>query len=257
MTQQEQTKKITLSYLLITFAIMGLTWGGICIAQQYGYIKSNSTMFYPLYILGGASTTIASFITLTKAGVSPFEWLKNVFGIKQKPIHYFVVLFLLCSYIGTGLLTKNFKLAMPLVYLLLYTFTSVMEGGLEEAGWRYILQPNLEQMMPFSLATLLTSAIWGLWHVPLFFMEGTSQQHINFGAFFVLLISFSFSLAVIRKLTKSVWLCVLFHAALNAACTVFSVELNSISTVIFSLSMMLISLSLLKIKKLHHLHHKE
>ena len=56
MTQQEQAKKITLSYLLITFAIMGLTWGGICIAQQYGYLKNNSTMFYPLYILGGAST---------------------------------------------------------------------------------------------------------------------------------------------------------------------------------------------------------
>lgn len=252
MTQQEQTKKITLSYLLITFAIMGLTWGGISIAQQYGYLKNNSTMFYLLYILGGASTTIASFISLTRAGVSPFEWLKNVFGIKQKPIHYFVVLFLLCSYIGTGLLTKNFKLAMPLVYLFLYTFTSIMEGGLEESGWRYILQPNLEKMMPFSLATLLTSAIWGLWHVPLFFMAGTSQQNMNFGAFFLLLISFSFSLAVIRKLTKSVWLCVLFHAALNAACTVFAVELNSINTVIFSLSMVLISLSLLKIEILHY-----
>lgn len=123
-----------------------------------------------------------------------------------------------------------------------------MEGGLEEAGWRYILQPNLEKIMPFSLATLLTSTIWGLWHVPLFFMVGTSQQNMNFGAFFVLLISFSFSLAVIRKLTNSVWLCVLFHAALNAASTVFAVELKFMNTVIFSLSMVLISLSLMKIK---------
>lgn len=252
MTQQEQTKKITIPYLLITFTIMGLTWGGICIAQQYGFLKNNSTMFYPLYILGGASTTIASFIALTRAGLSPIEWLKNVFGIKQKLMHYLVVLFLLCGYIGIGLLTKNFKLAMPLRYLLLYTFTSVMEGGLEEAGWRYILQPNLEKMMPFSLATLLTSVVWVGWHIPLFFMVGTSQQNMNFGAFFIFLISFSFSLAVIRKLTKSVWLCVLFHAALNAASTVFAVELSSMNTVIFSLSMIIISLSLLKIKKLHH-----
>ncbi len=250
MTQQEQTKKITLSYLLITFALMGFTWGGICIAQQYGYLKNNSTMFYPIYIFGGASTTIASFIVLTRAGVSPIEWLKNVFGIKQKPIYYLIVLVLLLCYIGVGLLTKNFKIAMPLGYLFLYTFTSIMEGGLEEAGWRYILQPNIEKMLPFSIATLLTGAIWMLWHVPLFFMVGTSQQNMNFGAFFVFLISFSFSLAVIRTLTKSIWLCVLFHAALNAAGTVFAVDLSSMNTVIFSLIMVLISLSLIKLKKL-------
>ena len=254
MIKQEQSKKTTQLYLLITFAIMGLTWGLIYIAQQYDYLKSNSILFYPLYIFGGASTTIASFIALTKAGVSPIEWCKNVFGFKQKPIHYLIVLFLLTGYISIGLLTKIYKITMPLWYLLLYTFTSVMEGGMEEAGWRYILQPNLEKSMPFCLATLLTSTIWGLWHVPLFFLEGTAQQNMNFGAFFILLISFSFNLAVIRKLTKSIWLCVLFHSGLNAVSIVFAVKLGSVNTLILSLSMVMLALSFLKI---HELCYKE
>ncbi len=244
-----QIRKITLWYLLITFLIMGFTWGGILTAQQFGYLKSDSILFFPVYIIGGASTTLASFIVLTKSGVPIKEWLKNVFGIKQKPTFYLIVLFFLVCYIMSGLITGIFTFSTPLWFLILYSLTGIVEGGLEEAGWRYVLQPNLEKSIPFSFATLVTSTIWVLWHIPLFFMDGTAQQNMNFGLFFIYFIGFSFSLAVIRRLTGSIWLCVLFHATLNAVATVFSIELNMIGTIVTSSVMVCISLFLLKIKE--------
>jgi membrane protease YdiL (CAAX protease family) len=245
--EKSQTKKVTLWYLLITFLIMGITWGGIYIAQQYGYLKSGSMLFFPLYIFGGASATIASFGVLTKSGVPVKNWLKNVFGVKQKPFFYLIVLLFLLCYTVVGFITRSLTVSMPIVYLLLFSLTGIVEGGLEEAGWRYVLQPNFEKVMPFSLATLLTGTIWVLWHLPLFFIDGTVQKNMNFGLFFIFFIAYSFSLAVIRKLTKSVWLCVLFHSTLNAVLTVFAIKLRLIETIIMSSVMIIVSLLLLKV----------
>lgn len=237
-----QCKKVVLWYLVITFLVMGVAWGGIIFAQQYGYLKSDSFLFLPIYILGGASATIASFIVLTKSGTSVKEWFRNVFGVKQRISFYFIVLLFLTCYVILGFLTRSFTLSMPLWYLPLRILTGVVEGGLEEAGWRYVLQPNLEKKMPFILATLITCAIWVIWHIPLFFMDGTAQHNMNFGLFSIFFIAYSFSLAAIKRLTGSIWLCVLFHSALNAILTVFAMEFSLIGTLVMTSVMVIISL---------------
>jgi len=187
---------------------------------------------------------------LTKSGVSAKEWFANVFGIKQKSFFYLIVLLLLGFYAALGFITGSFTLSMPLYFLLLFSITNIVAGGLEEAGWMYILQPNLEKSMPFTLATLLKNVVWVLWHLPLFFMDGMVQQNMNFGIYFIFMLGYSFSLAAIRRVTKSVWLCVLFHASLNAVLTVFAVELNLFATSFTTLAM--ISISLLLVRGIPH-----
>ncbi|OQB20796.1 MAG: CAAX amino terminal protease self- immunity [Firmicutes bacterium ADurb.Bin182] len=250
----KKIKKVTLQYLLITFVVTGITWGGIYIAQRYGYLMGDSALFYPIYIFGGASSTIASFIVLVKSGMPVKEWLKNVFGLKQNPLSYLIVLLFLLCFIVLGCITKVFVLTMPLWYLVLFTFQNIFEGGLEEAGWRFILQPNLEKVMPFSLATLATCAIWTLWHLPLFFIDGTAQQNMNFGLFSIFFVGYSFSLAIIKRLTGSVWLCVLFHAALNAICSVFAVKFSLTGNIIITAVIVIIALFLNKYKYIQHYH---
>jgi membrane protease YdiL (CAAX protease family) len=245
-----QPKKVILWFVLITYIIMGLTWGGIFKAQKYGYLLSESVLFYPLYILGGSSATIASFSVLIKTGTSIKEWLKNVFGIKQKIFFYLLIIFFCACYVILGYITKSLTLSTPLWYLLLFGLTGIVEGGLEEAGWRYVLQPNLEKIMPFGLATLTTCVIWVFWHIPLFFISGTAQQNMNFGLFFLFFIGYAFSLAVIKQITGSVWLCVLFHSLLNSILTVFAISFNLSGTIIMSFVMVSISYILLKFKDL-------
>ena len=244
-----QSKNVVLQYLVITFMVMGVAWGGIIFAQQYGYLEGHSFLFLPIYILGGASAPIASFIVLTKSGMSVKEWFRNVFGVKQKISFYLIVLLFLTCYVILGFLTRSFTLSMSLWYLPLNILTGIVEGGLEEAGWRYALQPNLENRMPFILATLITCAIWVVWHVPLFFMDGTAQQNMNFGLFSIFFIAYSFSLAVIKRLTGSIWLCVLFHSALNAILTVFAMEFSLIGTLVMSSVMVIISLLFITAKE--------
>ena len=229
---------------------MGSVWGGILIAQHYGYLKSDSMLFFPLFILGGASTTIASFLVLLRSGVTVREWFANVFGINQSLFSYMLVLMLLVCYTILGFLTGSFTLSIPLGFLFLFSLQNIVAGGLEQAGWSYILQPNLEKHMPFGFAALIFGTVWSLWHLPLFFMDGTVQQSINFGLYFIFMLGYAFSLAAIRRLTGSVWLCVLFHASLNAVLTVFAMEISLFRTVIMSLAMICVSLFLVQLKNM-------
>ncbi|MBQ5311867.1 MAG: hypothetical protein ILP19_07510 [Oscillospiraceae bacterium] len=54
-------------------------------------------------------------------------------------------------------------------YVMLLVFLrSLVFGGIEEIGWRYTFQPELEKGMPYIAATLLTFICWGIWHFMFF-----------------------------------------------------------------------------------------
>ena len=96
-------------------------------------------------------------------------------------------------------------------------------GGLEEAGWRYILQPELEEKCHYIVATIIVAVIWWLWHFPLFHINGVGQQGHSYIAFGIGVLGMAFALACVRKCTKSVWLCVLLHCIVNASGAIFKI----------------------------------
>jgi membrane protease YdiL (CAAX protease family) len=66
-------------------------------------------------------------------------------------------------------------------YLLFYLLFLVAEGPLfEEPGWRGFALPRLEQHSGPLPGTLLLGVLWGLWHLPLFFIPGTDQYALSF-----------------------------------------------------------------------------
>lgn len=83
-----------------------------------------------------------------------------------------------------------------LPFLLLMIF---LGGGQEELGWRgYILDPLEERLGPW-LGNLVLGVVWALWHLPLFFIPGTSQIFVPFLAFALVLIGHSYFFAAIRQ----------------------------------------------------------
>lgn len=59
----------------------------------------------------------------------------------------------------------------------------LLGGGQEEVGWRgYILEP-LENRYGLWGGYILLGLVWTLWHLPLWFMPGSSQEHMPFVAF--------------------------------------------------------------------------
>ena len=71
------------------------------------------------------------------------------------------------------------------VYVFLSLPGNLIIGGLEEAGWMYVLQPRLDKKYGFFSASVLVGVIWIFWHIPLFFIPGTNHCDgvINFWMF--------------------------------------------------------------------------
>ena len=148
---------------------------------------------------------------------------------KQKPLHYATVVFLIAIFFGVPAIMGGISSLLPPlfggteattplpIYMTVFAIpVSFLTGGLEELGWRGFLQPALEKKMAFIPATIVTSLIWFLWHFPLFFIIGSTQYSEGWISFILYAFGASFAMAAIYRVSKSVWLCVLFHSATNA-----------------------------------------
>lgn len=54
------------------------------------------------------------------------------------------------------------------LFLLSFILTALAQGGMEEPGWRGLLQPFLQKRFSPLVAALIVSLFWSLWHLPLF-----------------------------------------------------------------------------------------
>ena len=215
-------------YLIFTFAIMAVCWGICLLCSLLGIYLAELPMLYIPYLLGGFSPTIASYVTLKKSGkVGTFrEWLTITFALRRGifsylllPVFAFLFFFCLCSISG-------FESGAPLFAIPFMIPMMLLGGGLEETGWRGLLQPELENRYGYTLATILVAVIWWLWHLPLFFIVGVSQYGTDFFAFGVNVIGLSFALAAIKRITTSTFLCVLFHCLINSLHGIYIVNEN-------------------------------
>jgi membrane protease YdiL (CAAX protease family) len=107
----------------------------------------------------------------------------------------------------------------------LLLFLVIFAGFGEEFGWRGYLLPRLQARYSALLSTLIVCAVWALWHIVLFFVEGTGQyewaQEVGFAAAYftyaVALIGWSIMYTWVFNNTKgSVLLAAVVHGAGNA-----------------------------------------
>lgn len=241
--------KLSRDFLLCTFSIMLAGWGICVLFSLNGVSLNDNYLLYVPYLLGGWSPTIASFFALKKSGAiaNIKEWLKNVFDFRQTAVSYCMVAVFAFIFILPQCLISGYENGAPLFAIFVMIPLMLVGGGLEEAGWRYILQPELEKKFPFTVSTVTVSIIWWLWHLPLFFIRGVNQYGQNFFAFGINVLGLSFALASIRKVTGSVWLCVLFHCVVNALSGIFVIKENIWGNVAATSLLILCSYVLIKI----------
>jgi membrane protease YdiL (CAAX protease family) len=99
-------------------------------------------------------------------------------------------------------------------YLLMMIF---LGGGQEEFGWRGYALPRLEKQFGLWLANIILGIIWACWHLPLWFITGTSQYYMNFGGFILLIFGYSFIFSWIRNISGNKPFSGLFvHGVANA-----------------------------------------
>jgi len=212
------------TFLGITFAVMGVSWG-LCLLCCLGFqmdMEKVVLLRIP-FLLGGFSPTVASWIVCHREGMTFKEWNKWVFDWKQPWWAYLIVLALaavnmLCLCLGSG-----YEPGMPWFFLPLLIPMMLICGGLEEPGWRGVLLPELEKKYPFAVSAVTISLIWWLWHFPLFLMPGAGQYGGNYLSFGIGVLGEGLVLALLRHKSGGVFLCVVFHTLFNSLSGVFTV----------------------------------
>ena len=67
-----------------------------------------------------------------------------------------------------------------------------------------------------------------VWHIPLWFVEGASQQNMNFGLYAIYGLILSVWLATIRSKTENVFFCMIFHGLSNLLLSFFVIKINAV-----------------------------
>jgi len=218
-------KKITIQFTALTFLIALAMWGICVVFGLFGLTIENADWLWVIIALCSFSPTIASYIVLKKhnevKGLR--EWFKNVFAYKASLRFYLLVITLNAVYLVTQIIVNGLKDAQPFYMLFVLLPVELFAGGLEEAGWRYVLQPRIDKKFGLIISSLIVAVIWAAWHIPVFLPQGRFESFSWFGLFAVKMLGLTFALGAIIRITKNVFLCVLFHCIHNAGSAVFKI----------------------------------
>lgn len=231
--------------LLVSLIVLILRAGGVRV--DYGTPIGLFTL-----MLGGLSSAIWGAIISIRYHHSSFKQLvRDFFQVKQAPLNYLLVLI----FIGLDFLPQVFsgEMIIPTWYLPIILFVKALVfGGIEEIGWRYFFQPTLQEKLTYLVSTLCTFVAWSLWHLLYFYIDA-SLARIHLLPFLLGLLSNCFILSAIYTRTRSLWLCVMTHALINALSQLSSTEENLglslvIKVLIILLAMRIASSSVEKVK---------
>ncbi|MGB5412394.1 MAG: CPBP family intramembrane glutamic endopeptidase, partial [Woeseiaceae bacterium] len=180
-------------YLAIAF---GLSWGVVALLilfpEQVEAIFGELSAKNPLFMLAVYAPAISAFILVTRhAGLSGLgRYLSRLFLWR---VHWSWYLFLLAGipalyYCGAALKGNLFSTPFPFAnwydVLPALAFMLIL-GPIEEFGWRGMALPSLQQRLAPLWAGLVLGAIWGVWHLPAFYLSGVPQSTWSFLPFFI------------------------------------------------------------------------
>lgn len=236
-------KKQITRFLEYTFGIMGVCWGGCLILGRLGFTLAQQPWLYVPYLVGGWSPTIGSYLAMRtgEGGAGLGQWLKGVFSLRQSVGDYVLAALVAVGHILPLCLIGGYMPGAPLPAVVFMVPVMMFLGGLEETGWRGILQPELEKKLSFPVATLVTAVIWWLWHLPLFLIPGVSQYGNDFLVFGLNVLGLSYGLGALKKHTGSTWLCVLSHSLVNSLSGVYLLRDNLIASAVTALILVMCS----------------
>ena len=217
--------KIIFQFTLITLAISFITLGCVAALGHHGFTQEYHPWIFILMILGGQSPAYVSFFVLWKNGeVSGLkEFMNNVLYTKNKPILYLFPVFMVALYYVAHIAVSGTSEIQPIFMIFPLALGALFAGGTESAGWRYILQPGLDQKFGFIVSAVVTGIIWVIWHIPFFFIPALPQYTMDFWMFAVNVIGMSFIFGAIIRISGkgAIFLSIIAHTLINATGGVF------------------------------------
>jgi membrane protease YdiL (CAAX protease family) len=208
-----------IAFVLITLAI---TWGitgfyiffPVLAASLFGAIEGA----HPLYFFATWGPGIAGILIALyfggRRGLRAF--LSRLLLWRCGAQWWLLILVGLPLAFMAGSLIKGGQLLAPmddgLGQILVVALIMLFLGPLEEFGWRGVAQPLLQRHMAPIWAGALIGAVWGVWHLPAFYLSGTVYTDWNFPLFLTGCITLAILVTPIFNASRgSLLLPALFH----------------------------------------------
>lgn len=216
-------KKI-IEYIITTILFSWIFWL-IPIIGGYFHItiiSYHSPLGMTAFLLGGFSPAICELFLKRREGKEVFHtFLRTIINPKHSVFGYVYAVGGAILFLSIPAILSGQEPSVPFYMGFVMIIPMIIGGGLEEIGWRGFLQPSLDQKMTHILATGIVAVIWAVWHLPLWFMEGTGQYGTDFILFLINAVSLSFFLGSVQYLSKSIFLPIIAHATLNGFVEVY------------------------------------
>ncbi len=231
----EQHSRNPWKFFLLTFAYSWLIWIPSVLDGLGLELPFDVSGYSMVVVIIGAFAPMMAAITLI-ARDGGWKGIKAFFGraldFHIKPVYLVIALVLplvihgiahyLALALGLDVARTLFPsdIAVPAVVLAIpYFFLMlIIGGGQEEFGWRGFAQEPLQEKIGVIPASLVIGAIWGLWHLPLWFMAGDLHSAYSFLAFVMMTTSISIIYAWLYNASgKKLIVVVFFHAMNNTA----------------------------------------
>lgn len=227
-------KKSILKYLIPTYLFSWLLWGFVAIFANLHIISEGAPAFMIPYILGGLSPAIWGIFAMRKSvGKEEFRtFAKSICHPKSTVFKYLFVIAASFAFCFLPTLWGGASQRQPLYMAAALFPVMIIGGGLEEIGWRGFLQPMLQKKFSPTISALIVAPVWALWHLPLFFIPGTNQYGWGFLAFFLVVVGLSLLLSAVYSVTKSIFMCIVFHALIDAFWEIYVPDMGLLSGVL-------------------------
>lgn len=134
-----------------------------------------------------------------------------------------------------ALFAKQFQFTFSPEMTLFYVIVLLLFGPIpEEIVWRGVAFPRLQDRFGFNPATMILGFMWAIWHLFLFFVEGTYQYRLGLGStlFWIFMFSIFFTtfiyVFIYNKTNHSILAVILFHFMDNLSGEAFRITDNAL-----------------------------
>ncbi|SIT01561.1 hypothetical protein SAMN05421759_11037 [Roseivivax lentus] len=182
-----------LVFLVLTFAI---TWGVIgsyifwpdAMSARFGAVSGA----HPLYFLATWSPALAGLcLVLLYGGITGLKRFLTRLLIWRCPAAWWLFILVGIPLVFmAGSLIKGGPLIAPMPpegagAMLGLMFMMLFLGPVEEFGWRGVAQPLLQRYLAPVWAGALIGTVWGIWHLPAFYLAGVVYENWSFLPFLI------------------------------------------------------------------------
>jgi membrane protease YdiL (CAAX protease family) len=221
------TKRRT--YALAAFFSLTFLWSWVCWLASSVLKTSDPLASRSVFLLGGFGPTIAALVVMDHRGghgalqrwlATCSQWRGAGFWMVLGFIFpLFCMLMAAAIHVTLGGTLPHSPATGQWMLVILNFFLVLLVGGPlgEELGWRGFALPILQRRLDWRLASLMLGLLWGLWHLPLFYISGTAQSGMPPWLFMVSAMASSVVFAwLFNRTAGSVLPVLVLHTAVNA-----------------------------------------